>query len=164
MLSTNEATLKTQAPLPVARHLATMRAAQLSVLRDEVLQAPVLTNLDALLSYLRMEDGHSSHERLRIIFLDTQNRLIADEVFGHGSIDSAPVFPREIVRRALELGAGALILTHNHPSGDPRPSETDLETTRAIAAAATVFSIAVHDHLIVARSGWVSLRRHGWPA
>jgi DNA repair protein RadC len=164
VLATTEAALRSQVSAPVARHLAAIRAAQLSVLRGEVLHAPILTNIDALLSYLRVEDGHLASERLRIIFLDTQNRLIADEVFGHGSLDSAPVFPREIMRRALELGAGAIILTHNHPSGDPTPSAADLDATRAIDAAARVFKIAVHDHLIVARSGWVSLRRQGWPA
>jgi DNA repair protein RadC len=98
---------------------------------------------------------------VRVLFLDKKNQLIADEVLGHGTVDHAPVYPREVVRRALELSASALILVHNHPSGDPTPSSADVEITRQIVEAARTMRIALHDHLVVGRDGIASFKALG---
>jgi DNA repair protein RadC len=100
-------------------------------------------------------------EQFRVLFLDRKNRLIRDEVLGEGTVDHAPVYPREVVKRALELEASALILVHNHPSGDPSPSTADVDMTKLIVEAARTMEIAVHDHLIVGRQGHASLRQLG---
>jgi DNA repair protein RadC len=105
--------------------------------------------------------ARSPHEEFRVLFLDRKNILIADEVQARGTIDHTPVYPREIVKRALELGASAIILVHNHPSGDPTPSRADIEMTREVAAAAKALNIAVHDHLVVGRSGHASFKSLG---
>jgi DNA repair protein RadC len=100
-------------------------------------------------------------ERLRVMFLNTDNRLIYDETMAEGSVNETPIYPREIMRRSLEVGATALILAHNHPSGDPSPSQGDIDATRRVAAAGNALGIAIHDHVIVARSGWTSFRALG---
>jgi DNA repair protein RadC len=100
-------------------------------------------------------------EAFRVLFLDRKNILIADEVQNRGTIDHTPVYPREIVKRALELGASSLILVHNHPSGDPTPSRADIEMTREIASAAKALHIAVHDHLVIGRGGHASFKSLG---
>ena len=100
-----------------------------------------------------------AQEQFRILFLDKKNRLVADEVQQHGTVDHTPVYPREVVKRAIELGATALILVHNHPSGDPTPSRADITMTGEIVAAAKTVEIVVHDHIVVARSGHASLRQ-----
>lgn len=133
----------------------------LHVLRDEALPGMEIGGTEALARYLRADMGWRPCEQLRILFLGTGNRLLADEVMFEGSIDSAPLLPRPIVHRALDLGARGIILIHNHPSGDPEPSRADAEATHHLVAACRPLEIAVHDHLIVARGGWTSLRLKG---
>ncbi len=118
----------------------------------------VLGSFMDVIDYCRTAMAYAEREEFRILFLDKKNGLIADEVQGVGTIDHTPVYPREVVRRALELGASALILAHNHPSGDPTPSGADIRMTRDIVAIAQPFGIAVHDHLIVGRHGHASLK------
>jgi DNA repair protein RadC len=110
---------------------------------------------------LRLGWQHAAREHCKVLFLDVKNQLIADETLAEGTIDQAPVYPREVIRRALELGAPGLVLAHNHPSGDPKPSPADVAITREIQAAAKLMGIVVHDHVIVARSGASSLRQLG---
>ena len=105
--------------------------------------------------------GHEAVEQFRVLFLDRKNRLIADETQQSGTVDHAPVYPREVVKRALELGATALILVHNHPSGDPTPSQADIAMTREIKQAAEKLGIVVHDHLVIAAGGHASFRSLG---
>ena len=126
-----------------------------------VLSRPVISSWDALLDYVRAAMAHGSVETFRTLYLDRKNVLIADEEMARGTVDHVPVYPREVVKRALELNASALILVHNHPSGDPTPSEADIQMTRQIAEAAQVFSITLHDHLIVGRQGERSFRSDG---
>jgi len=104
---------------------------------------------------------HERREQFRVLFLDRKNQLIADELMSQGTVDQAPVYPREIARRALELSASALILVHNHPSGDPTPSSADIEITREIVDALQPFEIKVHDHLIAAKHGVTSFKTEG---
>jgi DNA repair protein RadC len=122
---------------------------------------PVLNNWDRLLSYLTAALTRERVEQFRILFLDTRNRLIADEAQARGTVNHTPVYPREVVKRALELQATALILVHNHPSGDPTPSRADLEMTQEIKAAATSLGIVLHDHLVVGNGRHLSFRREG---
>jgi DNA repair protein RadC len=105
--------------------------------------------------------ARAQNEEFRVLFLDRKNRLIADEVQNRGTVDHTPVYPREIIKRALELTASAIILVHNHPSGDPTPSKADIQMTREIVAAAKALSIAVHDHLVVGRGGHASFKSLG---
>lgn len=129
--------------------------------RARVMDHPVLGSWDALIDYLTIDMAHLTVERVRVLYLDTRNRLIADEVFGDGSLDEAAVHVREVIRRALDLGAGALILVHNHPSGTPEPSKADIDITRRVAEAGRLLNVLVHDHVIVGRAGHVSLRARG---
>jgi len=133
----------------------------LHVLRAEILKGPVLGNLRALVDYLFADLAHLPTERLRVLFLNAKNRLLADETMSEGSVSEIAIHPRAIMKRALELGSTALILVHNHPSGDPSPSQGDIDSTRRIAEAAKALDICIHDHLIVARSGWSSFRNLG---
>jgi len=142
--------------------LATLRAAMLHALRREALQGPVLGDSKAVTDYLFAAMAHEPVEQLRVLYLNSRNRLLLDEIVAEGSVNIAPIFPREIVRRSLEVGATALILAHNHPSGDPKPSGEDVRVTRLVATAAEALDIKLHDHLIVARSGWTSLRAEGY--
>jgi DNA repair protein RadC len=121
----------------------------------------VIASWQALLDYLRAAMAYETIEQVRILFLDRKNRLIADEVQGRGTVDHTPVYPREVVKRALELGASALILVHNHPSGDPTPSQADIEMTRAVQEAAGSLGVAVHDHLVVGAVETASFRSLG---
>ena len=134
----------------------------LHALRREALQAPVLGNSKAVMDYLFAAMAHEPVEQLRVLYLNTRNRLLLDETVIEGSVNIAPIYPREIVRRSLEVGATALILAHNHPSGDPRPSREDVRVTRLVAAASEAFDIRLHDHVIVARSGSISFRAAGY--
>jgi DNA repair protein RadC len=118
----------------------------------------VLGSWTAVIDYLRAAQGHDDRERLRILFLDKKNQLIADEVQQEGTVDHTPVYVREVVRRAIELAATAVILVHNHPSGDPTPSRADIDMTRQIIDAARPLGITVHDHVIVGRHGHASLK------
>jgi DNA repair protein RadC len=133
----------------------------LRALRDEALTGAEISGTEALARYLRADMGYRPCEQLRILFLATGNRLLADEVVIEGSIDSASVLPRPIVHRALELGATGIIAVHNHPGGSPEPSRADIEATRYLVTACRPLEIEVHDHLIVARGGWTSLRLKG---
>ncbi len=130
-------------------------------LRTEALAGPVIADSGALISYLFADMAYLPSERLRILFLNARNRLLKDETFAQGCINEVPIYPREIIRRSLDLGATALILAHNHPSGDPNPSQGDIDATRRMAAAASGVGILVHDHVVIGRSGWVSFRSLG---
>ena len=136
-------------------------AAALRASRQQVMKRPVLAGWDALLGYCQAAMAHEPTEQLRLLFLDTKYTLIADEVQQRGTINHTPAYPREIVKRALELGAHAIILVHNHPSGDPTPSRDDISLTRDIARAAAALGLILHDHLIVARSETVSFKTLG---
>lgn len=129
--------------------------------REAVAKRPVISSWSALIDYLGLALKHDRREQFRVLFLDTKNQLLADEVMNHGTVDHAPVYPREIVRRSLELGARSVILVHNHPSGDPTPSKADIDTTRQIVDAAKTLRIDVHDHLIVGRNGTASFKALG---
>jgi len=126
--------------------------------RDQVPDRPVLGSWSELIDYCRSQMAYETKEQFRILFLDKKNKLIADEVQQVGTVDHTPVYPREVIRRSLELSATALILVHNHPSGDPSPSSADVQMTRAIADVAKPLGITVHDHIIIGRSGHVSMR------
>ena len=129
--------------------------------REEITGRPVISTWAALLAYVRLTLQHEPREQFRVLFLDNQNQLIRDEVISHGTVNHAPVYPREVVRRALELSARSLILVHNHPSGDPTPSRSDIDMTKQIAAAARTLDIDIHDHLIVGRKDVASFRQKG---
>ncbi len=144
--------------------VAALKIAQASALRllqSEVKERPVLGSWQALLDYLRADMAHNPVERVRVLFLNAKNVLIRDELMWEGSVDEAAVYVREIVRRALEYHATALILVHNHPSGDPSPSQQDIRLTREIVEAGRHLNIAVHDHVIVGTQGHSSLRALG---
>jgi DNA repair protein RadC len=127
-------------------------------LLEEVRGREVISSADALLAYLRLALGHEPIEQFRVLFLDKKNILIRDEVQQRGTVDHTPLYPREIAKRALELGAKGIIMVHNHPSGDPTPSGADLDMTRATEAALKPFDIALHDHLIIGQSRHLSFR------
>jgi DNA repair protein RadC len=129
--------------------------------REEAGEAPIIASWTKLLAYCRVQLAHETVENFHVLFLDRRNRLIADERQQRGTIDHTPVYPREVVKRALELGASAVILVHNHPSGDPTPSKTDIEMTRAIQDAAEKLGIKVHDHVIIGRAGHSSFKAQG---
>jgi len=131
------------------------------LVRAEASRRPLIASWTALLAYVRVALAEEPREQFRALFLDKRNRLLSDELVAHGTIDHAPVYPREVVRRALEVSAASIILVHNHPSGDPEPSRADIEMTRKIVDAAKVFDIQVHDHLVVGRDGTASLRTLG---
>lgn len=139
-----------------------VQAAAVRSLRDDVIGRPVLSSWQAVIDYLHADMAHGAVERFRVLFLNNKNVLIRDEVMSEGSLQAAPVFTREVVKRALELGAAALILVHNHTSGDPRPSQDDIDITREIIAAAGLFSINVHDHIVIGRQGHASLGQLGY--
>ncbi|MGH6781327.1 MAG: RadC family protein [Sphingomonadaceae bacterium] len=136
-------------------------AAALRLLRSRVAERPVLASWQALLDYLRADMAHRGIERVRVLHLNTKNLLIRDELVSEGSVDQAAVYVREIVRRAIDLGSAALILVHNHPSGDPTPSRQDIQLTRELIAAGKPLGIAVHDHIVIAGEGHASLRAMG---
>jgi DNA repair protein RadC len=138
-----------------------VRAAALRLMRGEVLERPVLASWSQVLDYCRASMGFESKEQFRILFLDKRNQIIADEVQQKGTVDHTPVYVREVVKRALELSATAVVLVHNHPSGDPTPSRADIEMTKQIVAAAKNLGIVVHDHIIVGKQGHASFRGLG---
>ncbi len=138
-----------------------VQAATVRVLKAEVANRPILSNWQALLDYLRAEMAHLGVEHFRVLHLNTRNMLIRDEVMSKGTLDEAAVHVREVVRRAMDLGSAAIILVHNHPSGDPSPSRADIAITRAIIAAAQKLGITVHDHIIIGAQGHVSLKSQG---
>lgn len=126
--------------------------------RDQIPDRLVLGSWAALIDYCHSQMAFETKEQFRILFLDKKNKLIADEVQQVGTIDHTPVYPREVIKRTLELSASALILVHNHPSGDPSPSSADVQMTKAIANVAEPLGITVHDHIIIGRSGHASMR------
>jgi len=144
-----------------AAALKTVQAAALRLVRAEVMDRPVLSNWDRLMEYLNAVLARERVEQFRVLFLDNRNRLLADEAQGHGTVNHTPVYPREVVKRALELHATAIILVHNHPSGDPTPSRADIDTTQEIAEAGRALSVALHDHVIVGDGKWLSFRHKG---
>ncbi|MFN3312685.1 MAG: RadC family protein [Hyphomonas sp.] len=129
--------------------------------REEIKAREVISSWTVLVAYVQRELQHEKREQFRVIFLDRKNQLILDEIMGRGTVDHAPVYPREVARRALEVQASSLVLVHNHPSGDPQPSRADIEITRELMDALQPFDITVHDHLIVGTKGVVSLRSSG---
>jgi len=142
-------------------HLQSVHHAMRHALRVEALSGPVLSTSAALLDYLRLDLASEPTEQLRALYLNVRNALLCDVVLARGSISEVPIYPREVVRHALETGASAMILIHNHPSGDPTPSGHDVQITHRVAAAAAMFDVCLHDHLIIARSGWSSLAALG---
>ncbi|MES2173513.1 MAG: DNA repair protein RadC [Pseudomonadota bacterium] len=138
-----------------------VQASALRMLRNEVAARPVLASWQALLDYLRADMAYLHVERVRVLHLNSRNMLIRDDHMGDGSIDQAAIYVREVIKRAMELGSAALILVHNHPSGDPSPSRQDIDITRQIVEAGKRLGISVHDHIIMAASGHASLRAQG---
>jgi DNA repair protein RadC len=145
----------------VITQLKIVEAAALRMSRTQVLNKPALSSWKALTDYCTAAMARDPREQFRALFLDRKNVLVADEVLNQGTVDHTPVYPREIVKRALELSASAIILVHNHPSGDPTPSRADIEMTKQIAAAAKALGIAVHDHLVIGLKGHVSFKALG---
>lgn len=145
----------------VVQELKIVEAAAHRLARSKVMQRPVLTSWKALLDYCHTAMAHAEIESFRVLFLDRKNVLIADEAQGRGTVDHVPVYPREIVRRALELNASAVILVHNHPSGDPTPSQADIAMTERVRDAVQVMGITLHDHLIIGKSRELSFRSEG---
>jgi DNA repair protein RadC len=134
----------------------------LRMAQQDIIQRDVIGSWKKLLDYCRMRMAEEKTEQFRLLFLDNKNALIADEQQQRGTVNHTPVYPREVVKRALELGASAIILVHNHPSGDPTPSEDDIAMTKEVAAAAEKLGIAVHDHIVIGRKGHASLRSMGY--
>jgi DNA repair protein RadC len=135
-----------------------VQAAAQRLAKGQVHKRPALSSWSAVLDYVRAAQAFAEKEQFRILFLDKRNQLIADEVQQEGTVDHTPAYPREVIKRALELSATAIILVHNHPSGDPTPSHADVEMTRQIAIAAKPLGVALHDHIIVGKDGHASLR------
>ncbi|NTF32034.1 RadC family protein [Rhizobium skierniewicense] len=142
----------------VALDLKLVASVSQRMLKSEIRNKQVLGSWSAVIDYCHAVMAHESREQFRILFLDKRNVLIADEVQGHGTVDHTPVYPREIVRRALELSSTAIILVHNHPSGDPTPSRADIDMTKTIIDTAKPLGIAVHDHIIIGKDGHVSFK------
>jgi DNA repair protein RadC len=145
----------------VVTELKLIEAAAQRFARGEVAQKPILGSWSKVLDHCRTSMAFSEREQFRILFLDRGNALIADEVQQTGTVDHTPVYPREVVRRALELSATAIILVHNHPSGDPKPSSADIEMTKTLAEIARPLGIELHDHIIVGRGGHASFKALG---
>ncbi|MFA5964264.1 MAG: DNA repair protein RadC [Sphingomonas sp.] len=141
--------------------LRIVRATALRLLRNDLDARPVLSNWQAVLDYLRADMAHHAIERVRVLHLNTRNMLIRDELVSEGTIAEAAVHVREVIRRAIDLGSAAIILVHNHPSGDPQPSRADIDLTRKTIDAARPFDIAVHDHVVIGTRGHASLRAMG---
>lgn len=144
-----------------AADLKIILAAAQKLGQQNLINRPVLSSWSELVSYCRMTMQYETKEQFRVLFLDKKNRLIKDEVLGQGTIDRAPVYPREIIKSALTHDSTALILVHNHPSGESSPSQSDIDITRAIVEAASTIGIQVHDHLIVGRNNTSSLKNMG---
>lgn len=145
----------------VMRELKIIQAAALKLAQARVLKRPVISSWGDLLAYCRAAMADEQSETFRVLFVDKKNILIADEVQQKGTVDHAPVYPREVVKRALSLGASAVILVHNHPSGDPTPSRADIEMTREVVKAAQALNIRVHDHLVIGKDREASFKALG---
>jgi DNA repair protein RadC len=138
--------------------LKIIHAAAGRLARGQVQTRPVLSSWSSVIDYCRTAMAFSDKEQFRLLFLDKRNQLIADEVQQTGTIDHTPAYPREVVKRALELSATAIILVHNHPSGDPTPSRADIQMTQSVIEVAKPLGIAIHDHIIVGKEGHVSFK------
>lgn len=145
----------------VALDLKIVEAALKRTMKGQIARKPVLSSWSSVIDYCRLAMAFAEREQFRILFLDRKNALIADEVQQTGTVDHTPVYPREVMRRALELSATALILVHNHPSGDPTPSGADMRMTRELVDIARPLGIAIHDHIIVGRDGHASFKGLG---
>ena len=145
----------------VVHQLKIVEAAAARLAQTRVIGRPPLSSWSALLDYCIAAMARAPAEEFRVLFLDRKNVLVADEVQSRGTVDHTPVYPREIVKRALELSASAIILVHNHPSGDPTPSKADIAMTRELAQAAKALGIAIHDHLVIGRGGHASFKSLG---
>ncbi|TWH88406.1 RadC family protein [Novosphingobium taihuense] len=126
-----------------------------------VREQPVLSNWQALLDYLHIDMAHLNVERVRVLYLNTQNMLILDHLVGDGTLDESPIYTREVVKKGLDVGAAAMILVHNHPSGSPKPSRADIQVTQKITEAARLMGMSVHDHIVIGREGYTSLKSQG---
>ena len=144
-----------------ALDLAALHEVSRRVAREPAVKRTVISSWTALVAYVRVALQHEPREQFRVLYLDKKNQLILDEILNRGTVDHAPVYPREVVRRALEVSASAIILVHNHPSGDPTPSRPDIQMTKQIVEAARSLGVEVHDHLIVGREGVSSFRQLG---
>ena len=142
----------------VAAELKIVEAAAHRLIRGQVRKRPVLSSWSSVLDYCRAAQAFAEKEQFRILFLDKRNQLIADEVQQEGTVDHTPVYPREVVKRAIELSATAIILVHNHPSGDPTPSRADIEMTKQVASVAKPLGVLLYDHIIVGKEGHASLK------
>ena len=129
--------------------------------RGKVMKRPVLGSWDALIDYCSIAMSHNPVEQVRVLYLDKKNVLIADEMQQQGTIDHTPIYPREVVKRALDLGATAMILVHNHPSGNPQPSKADIDMTRQVVTAARSLNIVVHDHVVIGKGQYASFKSLG---
>jgi DNA repair protein RadC len=145
----------------VITELKIVEAAAQRLARSRILQRHVISSWDAVLDYCHTTMAHRDTEQFRVLFLDRKNVLIADEAQAQGTVDHVPVYPREVVKRALELNASALILVHNHPSGDPTPSDADIAMTQQIQTAAEALGVTLHDHLVIGKSRELSFRSEG---
>jgi DNA repair protein RadC len=158
--ATELATVKGVSDATIALIAVTAEAARRAV-REEIADGPVLSSWTRLIDYLRVAMGHNRTEEFRLLFLDSKNRLIADEVQGTGTVNRTAVYPREVVKRALEHGATAIIMVHNHPSGDPTPSRADVEMTEEVRDAGALLGITLHDHVVISKSGHESFKSMG---
>lgn len=154
------ATVKGVSEATIALIAVTANLARRAV-REEIADGPVLSSWTGLIDYLRVTMGHNRTEEFRLLFLDSKNRLIADEVQGTGTVNRTAVYPREVVKRALEHGATAIIMVHNHPSGDPTPSRADVEMTEEVRDAGALLGITLHDHVVISKSGHESFKSMG---
>lgn len=141
--------------------LKIVQAAALRMLSAPVREMPVLASWQSLMDYLRADMAHLTTERVRVLYLNSKNMLIRDEIAGEGSIDQVPIYVREVIRRSIDLGAAAIILVHNHPSGDSSPSRQDITLTREIMEAGRRLGVNVHDHIIIGKDGFSSMRSAG---
>ena len=144
-----------------ATALLAVTATARRMMKKELINKPVLNSWTRLMDYCHATMAHEKKEHFRILFLNKKNELIGDEIQQSGTVDHTPAYPREIMKRALEFGATALILVHNHPSGDPKPSEADIIMTKQIVNAAQTFDITIHDHVVISRNGYTSFRNEG---
>jgi len=141
--------------------LKSIQAAALKLSQAQVLNKPTLASWSALMDYCRASMAYHTTEQFRILFLDRKNVLIADEIQHTGTVDHTPVYPREVVKRALELGASAVIMVHNHPSGDPTPSRADIDMTNKVKEAGEKLGVTLHDHIVIGRAGDTSFKSMG---
>jgi DNA repair protein RadC len=146
----------------VVTDLKILEAAAHRMARSKVLKTHVISSWDAILDYCHTTMAHRETEQFRVLYLDRKNTLIADEEQARGTVDHVPVYPREVAKRALELNASALILVHNHPSGDPTPSQADIDMTMQIQTACMALGLTLHDHLIIGKSRELSFRAQGY--